>query len=111
MEIFVWKEIEYRILIGKDKSDNWRVIDEAKESDVWFHVGNSSSSHIILETEESIRNIPRQVITRCACICKSKSSKRSEKNCEIIYTNIRNVKKTNIVGQVTVMGDVKRCTV
>jgi predicted ribosome quality control (RQC) complex YloA/Tae2 family protein len=101
MEVFVWENKEYTILIGKDKVNNWQLIDDAKETDIWFHVANSPSAHILLQTEEtSMRKIPRQVITRCACICKSKSSKKSDKKCEIIYTTIANVKKTTIVGQV-----------
>lgn len=98
MEIFIWENKEYTILIGKDKANNWQLIDDAKETDIWFHVASSPSAHIILQTEET--SIPRQVITRCACICKSKSSKKSDKKCEIIYTTIANVRKTNIVGQV-----------
>uniref|UniRef100_A0A6C0E726 NFACT RNA-binding domain-containing protein n=1 Tax=viral metagenome TaxID=1070528 RepID=A0A6C0E726_9ZZZZ len=101
MELFVWENKEYTILIGKDKASNWKLIDDAKETDIWFHASNFPSAHIILKTDEvSIRKIPRQVITRCACICKSKSSKKSDKKCEIIYTTMNNVSKTTIVGQV-----------
>lgn len=108
MEVFVWENKEYIILIGKDKANNWQLIDDAKETDLWFHVSNSPSAHIILQTEE--RSIPRQVITRCACICKSKSSKKSDKKCEIIYTTISNVNKTNIVGQV-ITSNTKRISI
>ena len=101
-ELFIFENISYTIFIGKNKNNNWDLIDNAKDSDIWFHVSNSSSSHVILQTELPINKIPKQVIKRCACICKSHSSSKSEKKCKIIYTTISNVTKTHIVGQVTV---------
>jgi len=89
------------IIIGKNKQDNWRIIDESSPTDIWFHVADYPSSHVILKTNgELLKNIPKQIINRCACLCKSHSSVPSMKNCEIVYTQISNVKKTNIVGQV-----------
>jgi predicted ribosome quality control (RQC) complex YloA/Tae2 family protein len=92
----------YEIIIGKNKQDNWTIIDEAVSNDIWFHVANGPSSHVILKTkEETLKKIPKQVITRCACLCKAHSSSKSVNKCEIIYTQLYNVTKTNIVGQVT----------
>jgi len=100
METYDFKNTLYNIYIGKNKYNNWELIDNATENDVWFHVANSSSSHIILETDIPINKIPIQVIKRCACLCKSHSSSRSVKDCEIIYTNIKNITKTKNVGEV-----------
>ena len=100
---FMHEGIEYIIWLGKNKKDNWDLIDNAKSTDVWFHVGgNAPSAHVILETEIPINKLPRQVIKRCACICKSHSSSKSEKKCPIMYTTIHYVSKTHIVGQVNV---------
>jgi predicted ribosome quality control (RQC) complex YloA/Tae2 family protein len=100
---FVHDGCEYTLWVGKNKKSNWDLIDGAKETDIWFHVGgNAPSAHVILETDIPISKIPRQVIKRCACICKSHSSSKSEKRCPIIYTTIRHVTKTSIVGQVNV---------
>jgi len=102
MESYVYNNIEYTIYIGRNKYDNWELIDNAKDSDIWFHITNSSSCHVVLQTDIPINKIPSQVIKRCACLCKSNSNSKSEKNCEIIYTSINNVTKTKIVGEVTV---------
>ena len=99
-ELFVYQNVEYSILIGKNRNDNWKLIDDATPLDIWFHVSNKPSPHIILKTDLPISKIPRQVIKRCACICKTNSNSISEKNCEIIYTTISNVVKTSIIGQV-----------
>jgi len=90
------------IYIGKSKQDNWDLIDKANQEDIWFHVASSPSSHIILKSNgKKMRDIPKQVITRCACLCKAYSSSKSTPKCEIIYTQIENVTKTKHVGEVT----------
>ena len=92
----------YEIIIGKNKQDNWTIIDEAASNDIWFHVANGPSCHIILKAKgDTLKKIPKQVITRCACLCKANSTSKSVNKCEIIYTQIQNITKTNIVGQVT----------
>lgn len=92
----------FDIHIGKNKQDNWNLIDQSNKHDIWFHVSNGPSSHIILKTNGSpLRDIPKQVITRCACLCKAHSASKSITKCEIIYTQIENVVKTTRVGEVT----------
>jgi predicted ribosome quality control (RQC) complex YloA/Tae2 family protein len=102
MESYIYNNIEYMIIVGKNKNDNWKLIDDSKDTYVWFHVANNPSSHVVLKTYTRLSQIPRQVIKRCACLCKSNSKSKSEKNCEIIYTNIKNVEKTTHIGEVTV---------
>jgi predicted ribosome quality control (RQC) complex YloA/Tae2 family protein len=100
IEVMNFKNTEYEIFIGRNKKENWDLIDASNETDIWFHVANVPSCHIFLKTEEPISKIPRQVIKRCACLCKSYSSSASIKNCEIIYTTIANIKKGEHVGEV-----------
>ena len=100
IEVMNFKNIDYEIFIGRNKQENWDIIDKSNQTDIWFHVANASSSHIFLKTEEPINKIPKQVITRCACLCKSYSSSASVKKCEIIYTTISNIQKGEHVGEV-----------
>ena len=98
---FVHDTITYTIHSGKSAKGNDKLLDESSPKDVWFHVADAPSSHIILSnpTEMAINKIPRQVIKRCACICKA-SAKLSTK-CAIIYTERANIEKTEILGRVT----------
>jgi predicted ribosome quality control (RQC) complex YloA/Tae2 family protein len=92
----------FDIHVGKNKQENWDIIDQSNKDDVWFHVAGGPSSHIILKSNgRKIKDIPKKVITRCACLCKAHSSSKSTPRCEIIYTQIENVTKTNHVGEVT----------
>jgi predicted ribosome quality control (RQC) complex YloA/Tae2 family protein len=98
--IYTFNNIEYNIVIGKNRFQNWEIIDSSKETDIWFHAENHASAHVILETNIPLSQIPRQVLKRCACLCKCNSKSKTLQKCPIIYTTINNVVKTNIVGQV-----------
>ena len=104
-EIFEYNSCEYVIQIGENRYDNFDIIDKASGSDIWFHVEGLPSCHVILKTNEKKRDIPNQVIKRCAYLCKINSKAKKLKTCNISYTTIDNVKKTDVIGQV----EVKKC--
>jgi predicted ribosome quality control (RQC) complex YloA/Tae2 family protein len=102
-EMFNYNKMDYTIIIGKNKKENWQIIDDAIETDIWFHVSESPSCHVILKNVLSaLSAIPIQVIKRCAYLCKINSNAKYEKKSVIIYTSILNVKKTNNEGEVIV---------
>ena len=100
-QTFIHDATPYTIHSGKSAKGNDKLLDECSPNDIWFHVADAPSSHIILSnpTNLAINKIPRQVIKRCACICKA-SAKLSTK-CAIIYTERANVEKTEVLGRVT----------
>ncbi len=100
--IFEYKTIEYIIEIGKNKKDNFDIIDASCISDIWFHVVGISSCHVLLKTNENISNIPRQVIKRCAYLCKINSKAKNLSKCDVSYTTMDNVIKTKNIGEVEV---------
>ena len=101
-ELFNYNNTTYTIIIGKNKHENWSIIDDASGTDLWFHISQMSSCHVILKNYEKINLVPRQVIKRCAYLCKINSLAKTIAKCDVIYASISNVKKTLIVGQVTV---------
>lgn len=98
-KIFYEKDdIIYEIVIGKNDYTNWYLIDNHNEDNIWFHLDNHPSSHVILNTNLSYKKIHKSVIKYCAFLCK-KNSKIKEKT-TIIYTKLKNVKKSKDVGSV-----------
>ena len=95
------REIVY--FIGKSKEDNFKVIDAGNENDLWFHAKNESSCHVVCNVPENIlKNELKYIIKVGALLCKNNTSKlKSISNVEIIYTQIKNIEKTNIIGCVT----------
>ena len=93
------KEITF--IIGKNKSENFEVIDMGGENDLWFHANDISSCHVVCllsETDVDKKDL-RYIIKTGALLCKNNTNKlKSMKNVEIIYTQIKNITKTEIEG-------------
>jgi len=83
---------------GKNAQDNWDLIDASKQNDLWFHLEDTSSCHVVLSLPEGIsyKDISKQTIIHCAMECK----KRSKKNANVIFTEISNIIKGDAVGSV-----------
>ena len=91
---------EITFYIGKSKADNFKVIDAGKSDDLWFHALNDSSCHIVCEVPDDVeKSDMRYIIKIGAILCKNNTNKlKSQKNVEIIYTQIKNITKTAIAG-------------
>jgi predicted ribosome quality control (RQC) complex YloA/Tae2 family protein len=90
--------------IGKSPSGNFEIIDNADEDDLWFHVDNESSCHVVASIPENMdRKDIRYIMKQGAVLCKQNSKfKKSKTKTNIIYTKIKNVEKTDIPGKVEV---------
>jgi predicted ribosome quality control (RQC) complex YloA/Tae2 family protein len=102
IEVYNYESKNFTIIIGKNKNENFEIIDDSLDTDLWFHVNNEPSCHVILKNTNKIGDIPFQVIKRCAYLCKINSKAKTKKKCSVIYTQIKNVIKTEQVGQVAV---------
>ena len=94
-------DIEY--IIGQHANDNFEIIDNSKDIDIWFHINNEPSGHVIASIPDNItfsKKQLRQIITQGAVLCKSHSRYKSQKNIEIIYTHIKNIEKLQTPGSV-----------
>ena len=86
--------------IGKNAKDNFDVIDMGSEDDIWFHANNESSSHVVAIIPDEIdKKELKSIVKIGAQLCKQNTSKlTSLKNVEIIYTQLKHVKKTSVIG-------------
>jgi len=90
----------YKILIGKSDQNNWDIIDKSSQNDIWFHVDNQPSCHVIIQTDGELK-IGRSVIKQAATLCKENSKARNMRKVKIIFTLIKHVKKSTDIGSVT----------
>jgi predicted ribosome quality control (RQC) complex YloA/Tae2 family protein len=106
--------------IGKNDEGNFNLIDESDKDDLWFHINNKPSCHVIARLQnirfttqdndlpnyydihfDTLENKQKQqIIKQGALICKQFSKFKSEKNIKVDYTKIKNVFKTEIIGSV-----------
>ena len=91
--------------IGQSAQDNFDIIDNSEPNDLWFHLYGESSCHVIASINTEIKldkKQKRQIITQGALLCKQYSRHKSSKNVNIIYTEIKNIEKTETIGTVQV---------
>ena len=88
--------------IGSNAQDNFDIIDDSGPNDMWFHLHNDSSSHVVASIPDGLKRKERMYIIRQgALLCKQQNNKsKKEKNVEVVFTTIKNVIKTNTVGMV-----------
>jgi len=88
--------------VGKSAAGNFEIIDNANENDLWFHIDNESSAHVVASIPENIdRKKLKYIIKQGAILCKQ-NSRFKKVAADVIYTKIKNIEKTSIVGMVRV---------
>lgn len=99
-------DIEYTINIGSNAKENWILIDNSYPDDLWLHLDNYPSAHVVISQKTNNSNeifYPNQIIAIGSDYCKfySKHGKKSHK-VKIVYTEIKNLKKGKEVGDVII---------
>ncbi len=92
-------ETEIKIQVGQNAKENWQLIDEANQDDLWFHVEGHPSSHVVISMPEKSK-ISKQTIKYAALLCKQHSKLNNNNKLTIIYTQIRHLTKGKEIGSV-----------
>lgn len=79
----------FKIMLGKNEKGNITLLKEAKKSDIWMHLKDISSSHVIIRTDK--QNIPQDIIDFAAKLCVEFSIDKAGTYL-VDYTQRRNVK-------------------
>jgi len=86
--------------IGENAQENDKLIDEALPNDLWFHVYNKKSCHVVAHIPECIdRKNLKYIVSQGAVLCKQ-FSYPSVKNLPIVFTRRRYIEKTDTPGLV-----------
>jgi predicted ribosome quality control (RQC) complex YloA/Tae2 family protein len=104
---------EITFYVGQNKNENFDVIDNGEEEDIWFHANNISSCHVVASVPSDISKKDKKYIIKTgALLCKNNTNKlKNIKNTEIIYTQIKNIEKTNVPGCVIIKNDKKMISI
>ncbi|BCD68800.1 NFACT RNA binding domain-containing protein [Nitratiruptor sp. YY09-18] len=79
----------YDVYIGKNKRGNVELLKKAKASDIWLHLKDLPSAHVIITTNK--QNVPQDVLEQAAKLCASFSVEHPG-SYKVDYTQRRNVK-------------------
>ena len=89
-----------KVLIGQNAKENWKIIDMSEPDDMWFHLDNYPSCHIVAQTktELTIENI-------------EEITKLFNSRYPVCYTQIKNLTKNkNSVGSVFIKAKCNKYT-
>ncbi|KAL9642927.1 hypothetical protein ABK040_010621 [Willaertia magna] len=107
----------FLITIGQNAKENDSIRFKALQNDLWFHLENKASPHVILSSffpssDNNSTTFSKEAIYEAASLCKAFSK---EKNCnaiQVIYTQVKKVKGIKeIDGRVEVKGHVEKLKV
>ena len=82
-----------KIIIGENAKENWDLLDN-NENYLWFHHPIEQSCHVIILS----MNADETTIQKAAELCKENTKYKLQKNVNINYTPIKNIKKLKEVG-------------
>lgn len=112
------KCVEYnnvKFYIGQNAEENWNLLDNSKMINneyIWFHLNSFASPYIIMySTLQNIKNISENSIDDFlifgANLCKENSKYKYLKDIKIIYTTLKQLTKTDNIGEVIISGKKK----
>jgi predicted ribosome quality control (RQC) complex YloA/Tae2 family protein len=100
----------FTIKIGRNSEENDKIIKEGEQNDTWFHIKNNPSPHGIIHSDTK-EEPTKDVIYKTAELVKSFSKYKDLSKITIIYTKLKNIKRTNILGSVIIKNKTKEVIV
>ena len=58
---------DHKVLIGRNSKENQALLKIAKSNDIWMHIRDIPSSHLIIKTDK--QNLPDSIIEKAAKLC------------------------------------------
>lgn len=111
MKVFEFENIKY--YIGQTAKENWDILEIAKIENnnyIWFHLNSFKSPYVIMYlsitniNDNNIINDKYNLINYGANLCKQYSKYKYLKNLKIMYTKVKNLSKTDKLGEVYING-------
>ena len=94
------KEIVFnntKIKVGSNAAENWKMLDESSDNNIFFHLKSFPSCYVIIECEE---DPSIETINEAVKICKSNTKYKNMRDIKVDYTFCNNVKRGEIIGEV-----------
>ena len=88
--------------IGNNAEENWKLLDDASENHLFFHLTSFPSCYVILEIEEDINDFFQliKILEHAALQCKLHTKYKNLKNIKVDYCQVYNVIKGEKVGEI-----------
>ena len=108
MKIIEFNNIQF--YVGQSAKENWELLDKAKKINqnfIWFHLNSFPSPYVIMHascTDISNTALKTDILLYGANLCKDYSKYKFFKDLKILYMPIKNISKSNTIGEVIIKG-------
>jgi len=79
----------YKVQLGKNERGNIELLESAKARDIWLHLKDRPSTHVIIKTDK--QNVPQNVLEAAAKLCVEFTTPQKDRFL-VDYTQRREVK-------------------
>ena len=86
--------------IGKNAEDNWNLIDDSVGGDIWVHLHDHPSPHVVIENTKKIEE--HHILHACQ-LCKERSKMKMNKGVKCCVLDIKYIKKGKKKGEVKLL--------
>ena len=93
---------DYIIKLGQNAKENDIIVSQSDQTDLWFHLQNGSSPHLVLKCNEKYI-LTKEIKKICAGMVKEHSKYKHFKSIKVIYLECKYVRRTNKLGEVLLM--------
>jgi predicted ribosome quality control (RQC) complex YloA/Tae2 family protein len=98
MKVFRNNDIDY--IVGKNSKENWKILENADDEDIWIHLHDCSSPYIIIKTYKTLDN---NDLLYGGFICKQNSKYKNKNNLKMVFSSVKHVKKGKCIGEVILL--------
>ena len=96
----------YTIVIGKNAKQNWELLDDAIDDNIWLHLNDYPSPYVIIKLSPNYK-IKHKDIKLAGRLCKQYSKYKNLKNIEVCYLKAKYVKKGEHLGEAILLQESK----
>jgi hypothetical protein len=103
-------------IVGKNKIENWKLLEESKENKennhyiFFFHLTHFPSCYVFLYTQNDSKELKKELekeIIEASIICKNHTKYKNLRNLSVDYTDINNIIKGEEIGEVIYISNKK----
>ena len=96
-----FQENDTMYIMGSNAKENWKLLDEADEDDIWVHLHDYTSAYIFIRNKT--RGVSMEDIVYGGKLIHQHSKHKNIKNIKMCYLEARYVSKGKITGQAKCM--------
>lgn len=93
---------------GRNAQENRNLVENAEGCDIWFHVEDHASAHVICERDSRFLALSEATIEFCAKLCVERTPslwRKGLKKVNVMYTPVSNLKLGKTPGEVMIKNE------